>query len=182
MMKFVLLILLVILTKFSLRQACFAKEIKKPQGDPQASESVFTPEGILPAGVDSIISTNPYTGHSGHARKGTVAATLNNIVLLNGLLAEKASAKEHLEAKKIIESIVALMPSLQYIGVFDLFSPEEWIHTKSQPGRILVGVLYLQAYPQYMTPGIKEQLMQIQQQTKIKELSEAIKRLLGQSA
>lgn len=137
-------------------------------------EKVFTPESILPAGADTSTSTNPYTGESGPARKGTVAAALNNVALLNTLLSETMSSSDQLKTQEIIEAITSLIPSLRVVGVFDLFTPEEWLSSEMQPGRILATVLYLQHYPQDITLKIKQRLIQIQSQTKITILSEAI--------
>ncbi|MDF3047069.1 MAG: hypothetical protein K0R73_187 [Candidatus Midichloriaceae bacterium] len=138
----------------------------------------FTPEGVLAEGVDSTVSTNPYTGESGQARKGTVAATLNNIALLNGLLSEKTSPENELKIQKIIDAITPLIPSLRVIGVFDLFTVDEWLLTDAQPGRILVAALYIKQYPQTITPQNKQRLLQIRDTTKIKILSDTITKAL----
>ncbi|MBA3237552.1 MAG: hypothetical protein H0T62_04285 [Parachlamydiaceae bacterium] len=140
---------------------------------------MFTPESILPPGVGSTISTNPYTGESGHARKGIVAATLNNIALLNTLLTENTSANNQLKIDKIIDAITPLISSLRFVGIFDFFTPYEWLSTDTQPGRCLVAILYLQQNPQNITTETKQFLVQIQDQTKIKLLSEAIKQILN---
>lgn len=135
---------------------------------------VFTPEQVLPSGADSTTSTNPYTGESGPARKGTVAATLNNIALLNNLLSEKESPENEAKIETITEAIASLLPSLRVIGVFDMFTPEEWLSTKDQQGRALAAILYLQKYPQSITPSIKRHLERIRDQTKNKIILEAI--------
>lgn len=170
-MKLTLFALTVLLMSASL-QLCLANEAYNSMDT--SREEVFTPEGILPAGVDNTVSINPYTGESGPARKGTVAATLNNIALLNTLLSEKNSPNDHAKAEKIIEAMAALIPSLRVVGVFDLFTPEEWLSSEAQPGRVLAAVLYLQTYPQNITPEIKQRLLQIQAQTESKMLSAAI--------
>ncbi|MCE2991975.1 MAG: hypothetical protein LW825_03525 [Candidatus Jidaibacter sp.] len=144
----------------------------------QEPKEPFTPEGVLAEGVDSTASTNPYTGESGQARKGTVAATLNNVALLNNLLYEKASPENELKIQKIIDAITPLIPSLRVIGVFDLFTVDEWLSTDDQPGRILVATLYIQQYPQNITPKNKQRLLQIRNTTKIKILSNAITKAL----
>lgn len=137
-------------------------------------KAAFTPESVLPKGVDSNISVNPYTGESGETRKGTVAATLNNIAVLNTLLIEKPSPENQAKIQEIVEAVSALLPSLRVIGVFDLFTPSEWLAMDQQPGRALVAVLYLQQYPKNITPEIKQRLVQIRSQTKVKLLSDAI--------
>lgn len=167
---------LAVLSITSTQQICFADAPVKSIGNSQ--KKVFTPESILPANVDSAIATNPYTGESGPARKGTVAATLNNIALLNTLLSEKISSDDQIKVQEIIKAITSLIPSLRVIGVFDLFTPEEWLSSETQPGRILAAVQYLQKYPQDITSKIKKRLLQIQKQTKIKVLSESIAKTL----
>lgn len=167
---------LAVLAIASTQQVCLADDSTKPIENLQ--NKAFTPERILPAGVDSSISTNPYTGESGPARKGIIAATLNNVALLNTLLSEKPSSSDSTKVQEIIEAINSLIPSLRVVGVFDLFTPEEWLLSETQPGRVLVAVLYLQKYPQNITPAIKKHLLLIQNQTKIKVLSESIGKTL----
>lgn len=170
---------LAVLSVTSTQQVCWADEPSKSTGNSQ--KEAFTPESILPTGVDNTISTNPYTGESGSARKGTVAATLNNIALLNTLLSEKISSNDPTKIQEIIEAITSLIPSLRVVGVFDLFTPEEWLSSDTQPGRVLAAVLYLQKYPQDITSKIKKRLLQIQNQTKIKILSESIVKTLKEA-
>jgi len=130
-----------------------------------AQSKAFTPEGILPEGVDSTVSVNPFTGESGFARKGTVAATLNNVALLNSLLQKNSDAADLEEIRKITEAIEQLLPSLKVIGVFDLFTIQEWIATDYQPGRIYAALLYLKKYPECLDEAIVERLKKIKQTT-----------------
>ncbi len=157
-------------------KVCLADRPHKSEEN--SKKEVFTPENILPTGVDSTISTNPYTGESGPARKGTVAAALNNIALLNTLLSEQISSADLTKVRQLNEVITTLIPSLRFIGVFDLFSPDEWLSSETQPGRVLAVVLYLQKYPQEITPQLKKRLLQIQHQTKVEILSESIVKTL----
>jgi hypothetical protein len=128
-----------------------------------AEVSCFTPESILPAGVDSAISINPYTGESGNVRKGTVAAMLNNVARLNQLLVQEETPECKQEIMKISTAINQLIPSLQIIGVFDLFEPIHWIGNGEQSGRILVLSLYFKHYPEKCTPALKEQLFKVKE-------------------
>jgi hypothetical protein len=170
---------LAVLVFASTQSICLADAITQSVGNLQ--KEAFTPERILPAGVDSNISTNPYTGESGPARKGIIAATLNNVALLNTLLSEKLSLNDSTKVQEIIGAITSLIPSLRVVGVFDLFTPEEWLSSETQPGRVLAAVLYLQKYPQVITPTIKKRLLEIQNQTKIKVLSESIAKALKEA-
>lgn len=117
--------------------------------------SPFTPDSVLPDGVDVSISTNPYTGKSAPARKGTVAATLNNVARLNKLLME---ANREQDVQALIEAIDKLIPSLDAIGVFDLFEPAYWIGEGEQLGRVAAIMLYFKHYPEKLTPELNMQL------------------------
>lgn len=121
--------------------------------------TAYTPELLLPAGIDSAIGINPYTGESGGARKGTIATTINNAALLNKLLLnEEKHAPQIREITRIMESLI---PSMRVIGIFDFFSVEEWLSAKNQPGRVLIAVLYLKTFPKEVTPLIRQILEQI---------------------
>src|ERR1019366_5995254 len=84
-----------------------------------AENTPYTPESILPKGVDDTVSVNPYTGESGPARKGTVAATVNNVALLNKLLLAPQAPQNEKEINQIIQTIDPLIPSLKSIGMFN---------------------------------------------------------------
>ncbi len=137
----------------------------------------FTPEGILPAGEDMTTSVNPFTGESGRARKGIVAATLNNVALLNKLLLTNDEA-DFDEIQKIREAVVQLLPSLRVVGIFNLFTVEEWISTEEQAGRIFAGVLYLKMYPEERTEAITKKLLKIRETTSSSILREEINSIL----
>ena len=139
-----------------------------------ASVQVYTPEKILPTGIDSSLSVNPYTGESGQVRKGTIAATINNVALLNKLLNQ--GNQEGIE--EVVKAVRVLIPSLKAIGIFNMFSPMEWLSTTDQLGRILVAVLLLQAYPAEITTEIKAKLAQIREQTPISYLAQEIDKVL----
>lgn len=139
----------------------------------------YTPENLLPAGVDQTKSVNPYTGESGNARKGTVAATINNIALLNKILLANPTQSDSKSTSDIIKTVEALLPSLKVIGLFDFFNIQEWLaNPKEQPGRALVAVLYLQKYPTTLNKDIINQLHKIRQETQIILLKTAIKKVL----
>lgn len=118
----------------------------------------YTPQTILQDGVDSSISINPYTLESGQVRKGTVAATLNNIAKLNKLLQEATTPEQENEIKAIVEAIDQLIPSLQIVGMFDLFEPVHWMGQKEQMGRIVALALYFKHYPEKDKWGLRQQI------------------------
>lgn len=134
-------------------------------GHVRAESSAFTPEAVLPNGVDATISVNPYTGESGFVRKGTVAATIQNIALLNQLLAKPNDQDREQEIEQVSAEIERLIPSLKCIGVFDFFEPAEWIGSGEQPGRVLVAALYLKQYPDEMTEEIERKIQEISSST-----------------
>lgn len=122
--------------------------------------NIFIPEDILPDGDDHTIVVNPFTGFQGKARKGTVAATLNNIALLDRLFLENSAQDQIAKVKK---AIVELMPSLKAIGIFDLFNLAEWINPNYQ-GRTYVALLYLKNYPDEINEKIADKLRESNQE------------------
>ncbi len=139
-------------------------------------KNICTPEKILPSGDDFTLVTNPFTGHSEKARKGTVAATLNNLALLNQLLS--APNVDSCQVYQIKDSIIPLLPSLKAIGIFDFFSLEEWINCPQNHGRIYISLLYLKQYPSELTKNISNQLTEIKQVTNSKFLRVEIEEYL----
>lgn len=121
----------------------------------QIMAAPFTPQMILQDGEDQSISINPYTQESGEARKGTVAATLNNIALLNQIILKEPSPGREEEIKATIQAIDQLIPSLKVIGMFDLFEPRYWVGQGEQIGRIVVLSLYFKQYPEKDTEQLK---------------------------
>ncbi len=115
--------------------------------------TIYTPEAILPEGDDFTTATNPFTGETGRARKGIIAATLNNVALLNPLLL--SNSDKHLSQIHAIESTIKeLLPSLKAVGIFHMFTVDEWVGEGQQPGRVLAALLYLQAYPGECSPKL----------------------------
>lgn len=121
---------------------------------------VFNPESILADGEDYTTAVNPFTGFQGRVRKGTVAATLNNIALLDLLFLENVDEDQ---IKAIKQAVEELIPSLRAIGVFDLFNLTEWASNKRHPGRAYVVILYLKHYPEEVTTEIISALQKIQE-------------------
>lgn len=137
----------------------------------------FTPESLLPDGVDSLISINPYTGESGPVRKGTVVAILNNVALLNPLLLQEETLELRKEIATVSDAIDQLIPSLQAIGLFDLFEPIYWIGQGEQPARILTLALYLKRYPEKYTVDLQAYLLQIKEKISSPYLREQLESL-----
>lgn len=136
---------------------------------------IYTPEKILPAGDDYAMVVNPFTGDTKKARKGIVAATLNNIALLNQLLRDGEESKRD-QINGIRDAIDQLIPSLKAVGIFDLFSIEEWLNDRHQPGRIFVAILYLNHYPEEFTKQIEIKLKEFREMNLSIFLLEELKR------
>lgn len=133
----------------------------------KTSYSGFTPQDILADGKDFTISTNPYTGESGKVRKGTVAATINNVALLNEKLVQHAFTSDknlELEITNILNLIIELLPSLKVIGLLDLFKIKEWLADFTQQGRILIAIIYLRYNPHELTKEVLQILNSIKQE------------------
>lgn len=151
---------------------------KVSRSQASTNSNIFTPESVLATGVDSATSVNPYTGQSGEARKDTIAATLNNVVLLNKIMAGKDTEQNPGQYKQIIEVIQKLITPLNAIGMFHFFTVEEWLAADNQPGRQLVGLLYLQNYKEELTQARKDLIKKIQKTTKSTLLLDMIKKTL----
>ena len=138
--------------------SAYAQVAATDEAHHQGVEKVATPENLLPDGVDAAMVTNPFTGNSAHARKGTVAAMLHNVALLNTKLqAPELSEKEWGLVEELQNQITGLLPSLDVIGVFDLFNAEEWV-SETQLGRTMTITLYLKENPSKRTESLKNKL------------------------
>lgn len=69
---------------------------------------------------------------------GTVDAMVINIRKYDELVAQGGSGSEK-EQYELEEKLLAAVPLLKAVGLFDLFKPEEWIHGGSSEGRKFVG-------------------------------------------
>lgn len=121
---------------------CFSTESNAD--DKQNSLAVVRPKDVLKDGVDGAIVKNPFTGLSGWARKGVIGATEYNIVRLDQLIRKKGpSQKEITEFWGNIDAINGRIESLNHLGLFDWFMPEEWMGNTEHTGRFITGILYL---------------------------------------
>lgn len=168
MLKTILLTTSILSTNF----AYAAQEEVTASATATQNTAAFTPEKILADGADISVSVNPYTGESGEVRKGTIAATLNNVAFLNNLIITKKSDQE---IQSILHEIAKLVPSLRVVGMFDLFSVEEWL--ADQPGRQLAAILYLQAYPDKLNSKLVKIIKDIEKNTKHDALKSEIRKI-----
>ena len=88
-------------------------------------------------------------------RKGSIYATMLNAKHFDELLVMQAPDVQ--EFTTLLEDIRELIPTLHTIGLFEFFSPLEWLQNPDKKeGRALVATLYLQAYPEAVTEAIQE--------------------------
>jgi hypothetical protein len=144
-----------------------------------ASEAI-TPEKVLPDGVDSATVMNPFTGEKGFSRKGTVAATIQNIAALNKLFANKPSKENDKDIENIMAEIKRLVPFLRVIGVFDMFNVDEWLDNthSTQWGRIVCALLYIEQYPELLNDARKKQILILKASSPSKAINKIIDRLV----
>lgn len=106
------------------------------------------PSDLLPDGRDGALINGIFV------RKGTVAAILANAKNFDLLKDDPDS-----QIDSILEDIYALIPGMKALDMFNFFSPFEWIQKKDESeGRMLVGIFYLQHYPEDITQEIIDYL------------------------
>lgn len=84
------------------------------------------------------------------ARKGSIVATIKNVVALNQLNENGKLIPGNSELEEILVDQRELSETLYAVGLFDLFSIKEWLIPACGEGRVFVGVLVLQVYPDLM--------------------------------
>gem|GEM_PF-5068877 len=115
-----------------------------------ASVSAKTPEQVLADGKDSTVLKGV------EFRKGTIASLIKNVSLLNEQLKLQETPAG---VNVVIEDMRASIPAQEALDVFNVFKAEEWL-VSEQPGNLMAGVLFLQQFPQFLTPQIREFLIQ----------------------
>lgn len=92
-------------------------------------------------------------------RKGTIFTTVMNARLFDQLITEEASEEKIQKINAVVHDINELIPSLDSMGMFDFFTPIEWLQDgEKQPGRALVALLYLQANPAKLKDNVRHYL------------------------
>ena len=140
-----------------------------------------SPEQILPQGIDSAEIANPFTGEKGNVRKGTIGATINNIAKLNKLFeSNNANLEKNSEFQAAINDIKQLIPSLKILGMFDLFTLDQYlsINKTKQWGRVICGLLYYQQYPVELNNEIISQLKDLKKASAPKFVEDKIDELI----
>ncbi|MBS0652227.1 MAG: hypothetical protein JSR39_01730 [Verrucomicrobia bacterium] len=92
-------------------------------------------------------------------RKGTIAATMLNARAFVEIqkIADPAEKKMALDALRAEQN--ALIEGLNVVGLFEFFSPVEWLHQADQnAGRAWIALLYLQRFPEAISEEVKYEL------------------------
>jgi len=111
--------------------------------------SAITPEQILKDGQDSSSKNGVVS------RKGTIKSLIDNVNELNILLSQKDSSEK---AKADIKDLRESMLGLESLDVFKVFPLKDWLIGEGNPGQVMVGVLFLQQFPEMLTPDMKASL------------------------
>lgn len=132
-----------------------------------------TPEDVL-------AESDTYADLQGvRIRKGTVGATLQNVKSINELVAADPQIEQNdPQLQQLLTDQRALIPSLVALGLFDLFSPAEWVNPVQEEGRLWIGVLMLQAHPERMSENAM-QLLEASRNQVSPALKSEIGKLLG---
>ena len=109
-----------------------------------------TAEEFFPEGLES--STN----NGVDVRKGTIKALIENALYLDVHLKNGVSDEKTLSSIKDIRDSIA---GVKAVGVFEVFPAIDWFQYEVKPGNMMVGVLYLQQFPDQMTAELQQKLV-----------------------
>lgn len=96
------------------------------------------------------------------ARKGSIAAMLQNAARYEELIALPEGPHRTAEMNKIVSDVIEILPALHAVHLFEFFTPDEWLHglKKGKQGRAFIATLYLLHHPKTITHDIIDQLVQ----------------------
>ncbi|MBA3812895.1 MAG: hypothetical protein H0X26_00140 [Alphaproteobacteria bacterium] len=94
-------------------------------------------------------------------RKGTIAATINNIKRLDDLMTHTGSEAE---IRDIIKDQNTLSRGLFLTDFLEMQPVINWLQDPKRPGKVLVAVLVLQASPELLTDQIRVRLQDFLQE------------------
>lgn len=99
------------------------------------------------------INEHAFAGADGSLlRKGTIYATIQTIDQYNQLIKQPQSEQRDSEIAVLCDDLLEMIPMLEKTGLFNLFKVESWLRLEqSGEGRALVGLLFLQTYPQHIS-------------------------------
>lgn len=113
------------------------------------------PKDNFPDKLDGMMTKGVYV------RKGTIGASLCNVMELDTLLSQKGS---HAQIQKLINDQRPLGRGLYVLDVFQLQPMKVWLSDPTRQGRILVAVLVLQDCPEMLTAEVKARLLELKPQ------------------
>jgi len=111
-----------------------------------------TPDQVLVNGQDSAVHKGGIT-----VRKGAIKALIENVKQLN----TKLKGREDTSMLALINDIRESIPAHNAIDVFEAFPAGDWFQFEDRPGMVMVGVLYLQQFPDKITGELKERLSKL---------------------
>lgn len=131
--------------------------------------------GILFSSVVSATETEQKkitTSNLKHVKKSVVEMTAPNDAMSKTFehviefqrLSLSSNDKQAMDLlKKLADEQKSLSVSLYNSGIFKIFTPLDWMQNEAQEGKIFVALIYLQKYPQFVTPKTLERIKQIAQ-------------------
>lgn len=120
-----------------------------------SSLMAITPNQVLLDGQDTAVHKGGVT-----VRKGTIKALIENVKELNAEL-KKSRTHDTNTIDVIVNEVRRSIPEHNAIDVFKAFPAEDWLQDESRPGMLMVGILYLQLFPEKMTLTIKTKLAKL---------------------
>jgi len=93
-------------------------------------------------------------------RKGTIGTMMKNVALIE---TNKDPSKRAQILREIESDVGELVPSLKALGMFEFFTILEWLQNPKREGRVLVGLLYLQQFPDELTREVRARVNELAQ-------------------
>lgn len=92
-------------------------------------------------------------------RKGTIAATMLNAKAFDEIQKIFDPAERNMALEALRTEQGALIESLDAVGLFEFFTPIEWLKKDGQnEGRAWIALLYLQRFPRAISEEVKGEL------------------------
>lgn len=119
----------------------------------------------LTSAAEAVTSKQVFSGSSDWVtlngipvRKGTINATMINILELDKLFSQSGSEAE---IKNTIEDQKIISQGLHATGFFDMQPTPIFLKDPTLQGRIMIAVLMLQVVPELVTPNIRNRLIEL---------------------
>lgn len=95
--------------------------------------------------------------------KEAISKTFEHVIEFQHLSLASNDKQTNESLKKLTDEQKNLSASLYNSGIFKVFTPLDWMQNEAQEGKIFVALIYLQRYPQFVTPKTLERIKQIAQ-------------------